>query len=246
LNNRGALEEQAAVQLAAVQQKIVKTAEVSIDVKDGTFDRAVQQATNVAAGHGGYVATTRTASTKRASGTLVLRIPADQFEAALGELRALGKVRAQQVSGQDVTAQYVDLQARLRNWEAQETVLLGLMQHATSIADSLKVEQTLQDVQLNIEELRGQLNVLDDQTAYSTITLSMTEAGTVVPPSHPNAFQRAWHQAVHGTVAMLTAIVISVGYLVPVAFLALAGLIGWAIVRRVRARPAAATGGPTV
>jgi hypothetical protein len=71
----------------------------------------------------------------------------------------------------------VDLQARLRNWEAQEAVLLRLMAGANSIEDSNVVQRQLQDVQLAIEGSRGQLRALQDQTEISTISISMSEAG---------------------------------------------------------------------
>jgi hypothetical protein len=123
-----------------------------------------------------------------------------EFEAALGELRRLGKIVSQSISGQDVTGQVVDLQARLRNWEAQEAVLLQLMAKATSIEDSIVVQRQLQDVQLAIEEIKGQLRALQGQTDFSTISLSLSEAG-FVPPRRKSSlsFGRAWELAVlHG------------------------------------------------
>src|SRR5207249_4337853 len=99
------------------------TGNLSLDVSKGTFDDRFQQATLIAGRHGGFVASSQTSQERRRSGTLIIRVPADQFEAALGELRGLGKVTTQAVSGSDVTPQFVDLQARLRNWETQESVL---------------------------------------------------------------------------------------------------------------------------
>jgi hypothetical protein len=224
-------------QLTAVGPKIIKTASITLEIKDGTFETRAQDVTLVAARHGGFVASSRTSGEKRLSGTVVLRIPASQFEVALGELKALGKVKAEQISGEDVTAQFVDLEARLRNWEAQEEVLLKLMTRSTSIADSLKVQQALQDVQLAIEEIRGQLRVLGDQTDLSTITLSMAEkAPGPVTPKKANPFVRAWRAAVDGTVAVFTAVIIGLGYLVPVFLIVAAVGLGWLVYRRARTK----------
>jgi hypothetical protein len=221
--------------LPQLQAKIIKSGNLSLDVKRGTFGERVQEATLVASRHGGYVASSESSSGKLPSGTLVLRVPANQFEAAIGELRDLGKVKGQRISGQDVTSQFVDLQARLRNWQAQETVLLRLMAKSASITDSLRVQNQLQDVQLQIEEIQGQLRVLNDQTALSTITLALTEA-PAVPASPGPSFLRAWNRAVHGVAVVLSGMVVAAGYLAPFALMALAGLLGWAGYRRLRTR----------
>jgi hypothetical protein len=229
-------------QLPGISQRIIKTANVSIQVKKASFQQRFQQAAMVARTHGGFVSYSRTEEGKQRSGLLVIRIPAAEFEAAMGELKALGVVKSEQVSGQDVTAQFVDLQARLRNWEAQETVLLRLMRQSRTIEDSLKVQRTLQDVQLAIEEIRGQLRVLSDQTDLSTITLSMTEAGAGVPKQNKGlTFARAWQQAIHAIAVVLAAIVIGLGYLIPIALVALVLFAAWFGFRRVRPRVAGGT-----
>jgi hypothetical protein len=223
--------------LTALTARIIKTASISVEVKQDSFEDRFQQATMIAGRHRGYVSSSRSAQAEHRSGTLVLRVPADQFEAALGELKALGTVKDEEISGQDVTSQFVDLQARLRNWEAQETVLLGLMARATTIDDSINVQRNLQDVQLAIEEIRGQLQALSDQADYSTITLAVSEVGAVIEkPKGRISLGRAWHEALHGFVAVIAAVVIGLGYLVPIALMGLALFLGWLGFRRARTR----------
>jgi hypothetical protein len=154
-------------------------------------------------------------------------------------------VKGQGISGSDVTSQFVDLQARLRNWETQESVLLKLLAKSKTIDESIKVQRALQDVQLAIEEIRGQLRVLSDQTDFSTISLSMREAGPVVEPPHKQpSLVRAWHEALDGFLAVIAAVVIGIGYLLPVALIGLAIFLGWWGYRR-RYRPRAAPAVPT-
>ncbi len=223
--------------LPAIGPKIIKDATISLDVKKGSFDARFQQATQIAGRHGGFVSTSETSEARRRSGTIVIRVPADQFEAALGELKGLGKLRNQSVSGSDVTAQFVDLQARLRNWETQESVLLKLLAKSKTIDDSIKVQRALQDVQLAIEEIRGQLRVLTDQTDFSTITLSMSEAGPIAqPPKKQPSLLRAWHNALDGFLSVIAAVVVGIGYVLPVALIGLAILMGWWGFRRSRTR----------
>ena len=215
-----------------VAPRVIKTASLGLRVRNGTFDQRFQDATEVAGRYGGYVSSSETEGRTRRSGTLTLKVPATQFEVALGDLKRLGTVTDQRVSGQDVTAQFVDLEARLKNWEAQERVLLDLMANAKTIDDSITVQNHLQDVQLTIEELKGQLRVLSDQADYSTITVSMAEAGFVSPkPKAQSALVRAWHQGVDGFLGVIGAVVVAVGYLLPLGFFV---LLGWAVVRRVR------------
>jgi len=223
--------------LPAIGPKIIKDATISVDVKKGSFDARFQQATQIAGRHGGFVSSSQTSEARRRSGTIVIRVPADQFEATLGELKGLGKLRNQSVSGSDVTAQFVDLQARLRNWETQESVLLKLLAKSKTIDDSIKVQRALQDVQLAIEEIRGQLRVLTDQTDFSTITLSMSEVGPIVqPPKKQPSLLRAWHDALAGFLSVIAVVVVGIGYLLPMALIGLAVLAAWWGYRRFRAR----------
>jgi hypothetical protein len=227
-------------QLPRISQRIIKTASVTLLVRKGTFQQRLQKAVMVAGSHGGFVSTSRTSEDRLRSGVMVIRVPASEFEAAMGELKALGTVKAERESGEDVTAQFVDLQARLRNWEAQETVLLRLMRKSTSIEDSLKVQRTLQDVQLVIEEIRGQLRVLHDQTQFSTITLTIAESGKgAAQPKKELTFFRAWHQAIHAIATVFAGVVIGLGYVIPLALIAVVGLLLWLISRRLRPRVAA-------
>lgn len=216
--------------------RIVKTASLSLRVQRGVFDDRFQQATLVAARYGGFVASSQSGRGKRRSGSLVIRVPADRFEQALGDLKRLGRIESQSISGQDVTEQFVDLQARLRNWQAQEAVLLRLMARANTIEESIVVQRQLQEVQLAVEEIRGQLRVLDDQTAFATVTLSMSEVGFVPPRSKDEGLSlgRAWQLALDGFVGVFAAVLVGLGYLVPLALIALAILVGTLAYRRRR------------
>jgi hypothetical protein len=227
------------------EARVIKTAALTLRVDEGDFDRRMQDATLVGARHGGFIASSRRSGGELLSGTVVLRIPSDQFEAALNELKALGKVTEEEVGGEDVTSQFVDLEARLRNWEAQEQVLLGLMEKATSVDDSIDVQRSLQDVQLAIEQIRGQLRVLSDQADFSTITLSLREAKPV-PTAKPdgNRFVRAWNRAMDGLAAVAAGLVVVAGFVLPIVLFVLVPLgLGWMTYRRM-ARSRAARAAP--
>ena len=219
------------------EPRIVKTAGLSLTVRDGTLADRFQEASLVASRHGGFVSSSRTSGVRTRSGSLLLRIPATEFDRALSEIRQLGTVTKETRSGQDVTAQFVDLQARLRNWQAQEAVLLRLMSKATTIDASIRVQRELQDVQLTIERIRGQLRLLSDQTDMSTILVSMAEAGAPVlaSPGAQSPIAKAWHRSIEGFVGVIAAVIVGVGYLVPLAVIGLAAFLGWVFLRKVTA-----------
>jgi hypothetical protein len=218
--------------------KVIETAQLSLQTKKGGFDDAFQRANEVAARYHGYVETSSSAGVKSKSGDLTIRVPSQFFQAAIGDLRGLGRVTGQSISGQDVTSQYVDLQARLRNWQAQEAVLLKLMGGATTIGDTLRIQNELSQVQLRIEELKGQLRVLDNQTSFATIEVSMREIGHVAPPPNPRSsgLAQALGDARDGFVGVVSAVVVGLGYLIPIALLL--GVI-WLGIRRLRPRVSA-------
>lgn len=207
-------------ELPAIGPAIVKTADVSLVVEEGGFDDAFQDASLVAGSYGGFVESSATAGTDSRPGDLLIRIPSASFDLALKELRELGEVHAQSISGRDVTSQFVDLEARLLTWETQESVLLDLMSQATTIAGTLRVQRELQDVQLRIEQITGQLRVLRDQTEMSTIQVSLRERGAPVGGGggRPSLVE-AWDLALNGVLGVLYAVVVGLGYLVPIAAL---------------------------
>jgi hypothetical protein len=213
-----------------VGPKVIETAHLSLETKKGGFDDAFQRANEVAGRYHGYVETSSAAGVQSKSGDLTIRVPSQFFQSAIRDLRGLGRVTGQSISGQDVTSQYVDLQSRLRNWQAQEVVLLKLMGRATTIGDTLRIQNELSQVQLRIEELKGQLRVLDNQTSFATIEVSMREIGHVPPAqARSSGLGQAWRDARSGFIGVLSAVVVGLGYLIPIALLL--GLI-WLGIRR--------------
>jgi hypothetical protein len=211
--------------------RVIRSAELSVVIPRDAFDERFGEAVDVAGEQGGFVADSRSRSR---SGSLTVRVPAANFDETLHGLRALGTVEVESVHGRDVTADYVDLHANLRIARARREVLLGLMADAVSIAQTIRVQNALDETQLRIEQLQGQLRLLDDRTSLATIGLRLREQGVepeseVEQASIPNAFERA----AAGFVGVIAAIVIGLGYLIP---LLLIGLGVWFVVSRVRSR----------
>ena len=189
----------------------------------------------IARAGGGFVLSSQTQGSS--SGSLTLRVPSAAFDQTLVHLRALGVPTSSTVTGKDVTNQYVDYQAHLEVLESRRAVLLRLMAKATTIGETIAVENELNDVQLQIDQIEGELRFLDDQVAQATIDVQLLEqharSAVVAPGDIQNpSLGRALQHAVQGFLAVLATVVVGLGYLVPVAVLAGIVLLIVMLVRR--------------
>jgi hypothetical protein len=213
--SRGAL---SAAELPSIGPSVIKTADLTVAVGRGEVDEALADATRLAATLGGFVASSSISAGDAARGSIVLRVPSDRFERALTEFESLGSVEHKTISGQDVSQQVIDLEARLRNWQSQEAVLLRLMDRAETVSDTIRVQGELSRVQLEVERLRGRLGYLRDQTDLGTISTTFT-GGPLVRPEEPSTLARAWAEARRAALSVVAAVIVGAGFVVPVALL---------------------------
>jgi hypothetical protein len=191
-----------------VGPQIVQTASVRLSVARDRFEEAVDDARSIADGLGGHVVTSSASqgsSARLVRGTLVLRIPAGSYTEAMRSLAALGHVESSEESGRDVSQEYVDLRARIRQLQAVESQLLELLDRADTVGAALAVQQQLSQVQLDLEQARGRLQYLDDQVAFATISLGIHERLVPVQAKSDGGFGvvDAWKKAGHGFIAVL-------------------------------------------
>lgn len=171
---------------------------------------------------------------------ITVRVPADGLQSLVDQLSGLGEVTASSVNRQDVTEVTLDLQARVDAAQASVDRLTELMAQAGSLSDLIAAESALAERQATLESYQQQLKYYDEQVAFSTLTVSLTEpVETVVadPAGFGDGLAAGWN----GLVATLNGIVIAIGFLIPwILVLAVIGLIVWgivALVRRRKARP---------
>ena len=218
--------------LQTSSERIIKTGTVGLEIDRGDFRSSVDAVIDLVSDAGGLLQSTSIDDTDDRRGTLVLRVPSDRFEPLLTGLDDLGDITSQQTSGEDVSEEFVDLTARIRNAEAQERALLRLMQSATTVADTIRVQNELAGVRENVERMKGRLRFLKDQTALSTLTVELREAGAATGKA--GTIQRAWDQAVEAFLTVVYGLIVGLGFAVPVALLALLALL---IFRFGRSRP---------
>lgn len=169
---------------AEADQKIIKTA--SLDLAVTSVDETIAKITALATGKGGYVqsssANERDDGTK--FGSITIRVPSTVFESTGIEIKKLATlVKSETASGQDVTEQYTDLQAQLRNAQAQEQEYLNILKKAQTVQDILNVQQYLSNIRGTIESLQGRIKYFSNLTSYSTFAITLSEDTVVKAPS---------------------------------------------------------------
>ena len=146
------------------------------------------------------------------SGTWEIRVPADQYSAFLAAVKTLGVPEEVQENTKDVTAQYVDLEARIANQKRLEERILDVLGEVKGrISDVLQVEQQLARVRETIERLEGQMRVLKDKVTMATLTVYVREDKDYVPPqalSFGDSIGEMWGKSIDALVTFAKGIVL--------------------------------------
>lgn len=209
--------------------RVVRTATLTVEVGGDKFSAAFDRLLALAAANGGFVSSSSTAATGSevdegqlpASGTAVLRVPAERFDAVRAAAGDLGKVIGEEVKGEDVGGQLVDLGARLANLRAQEEATRSLMEKTKTVGETVQVQQQLFAVREQIEQLTAQQARLTDAANLSTITATMREPGAFArEPAKSSPLATAFSRAVHGAELVLAGTIVVTGYLLPLSLLA--------------------------
>ncbi len=170
----------------ASERKIIYTATVNLVVTDfAATDRKIQSLTREL---GGFIAEFREDRTygDRRAGHWVVRTPVKHFQKFLDEVVALGVPETRQIDAQDVTEEYVDLEARLANKRKLEERILELLEkQAGEIKDVIAVETELARVREEIERMEGRLRFLANRVELTTINISAREEFDYAPPQAP-------------------------------------------------------------
>jgi hypothetical protein len=221
-------------------QLIIRNADMRLVVKDA--EAALEQITALVNEAEGFVVSSRL--TKLEQGTrvsLVVRVPAESLDNTLERIRGLAlEVRSQEVTGEDVTEEYTDLQAQLRHLEATETRLLTFMDQAEDTEATLAVYHELQDIQGQIERTKGRIQYLEQSSALSTIQIELVPEAVDQPISvagwRPQGTLRDAVQALVNTLQFLVdAAIWVVAFLLPIAvvvFAIPAGIVFYLLRRR--------------
>ena len=163
----------------APQQKrmLIWNASLSLEVAD--VPRAVIRITKIAEEAGGYVEAKSDSGESNAH--LTLRVPVDALKPTMSSLEATGKVTDRRVSSEDVTEQYVDIDARMKTMTALRDRLRALLDKAKDVKDVLAIEKELGRVQADIDSMQARLKALKGKVDLATIDVSLSRR-TILGP----------------------------------------------------------------
>jgi hypothetical protein len=179
----------------AYDRKIIQNAQLTIELDDP--HAAQRQLAVIAQTHGGFIVASEatvqnTVTAPTTIVTVVMRVPAAQFTATLERIRGLGgHIPQDKTTGQDVTEEYIALEARIRTQKALEAQMLDILKRAGRISDAIEVQNQIATVRTEIERLEGRQRFLANQAALSTINVTLRTPAPVVITTTAHGF---WHQ----------------------------------------------------
>ena len=243
----------------AVQPALQSPSQGRMIIKDGLMellvenpDLAIERVTSLAADQGGYLLSSRVwFSGGYKNAELRMGVPSANFEDTLNQLRRIGlQVLNEETSGQDVSAEYADLEARLLNLEATAARVRAFLEQAKTVEESLKINAQLSKLEGEIEQVKGQMKFYEGRAAYSTITVLLqpqrptptitpTATATATPTATPawnpgRTVKSASDTMVNMLQGLVDALIWAVLMLWP---FVLVLLVVWWLVRQLRRKP---------
>lgn len=195
-----------------INRKIIRNAELGIETE--VPEEGLRKIASIAESRGGFIVTSevRQQGSGRSNDskvvTVVARVPAAQFETTVEEIRKIGsRILQEKRTGQDVTEEYIDLEARIRTKKALEAQFLEIMKQARNVSDALEVQRQLAGVRTEIEQLEGRRRFLENQSSLSTITVTLQPPVSIVAAT-PGGFFSSIKEAVSDGVDIAVAIVL--------------------------------------
>jgi hypothetical protein len=223
--------------------RVQRSASITLQVPNGRFDGALDDVIAVVEGAGGYISGQNAQAADQGqplrSGQVTFQVPSDKFDDVVMAVQKKGTAQNVVISGNDVSQQYVDLQARLGNAESQRNAVLALMQQARSVNDTIQIQNELGQITSQIEQLKGQIDYIDHSTSYATVAVTIREQA-LAPPRDEWGLQTAGSEALHNLANVLAFLIIFISIAAPLLVAAgavfLAGRLAW---RRFGPRPSA-------
>jgi hypothetical protein len=198
---------------AAADRKIIRNADLTIEVASPAETQ--HRIVSIAEAHGGFVVTSE--AKQREGGEpanrtldirLVVRIPENQFGGALDRIRGLAtNLNHENVTGQDVTEEFIDLEARIKTQKALEAQFLQIMRQTGKIVDALEVQRQIADVRTEIERLEGRKRFLDNRSSLSTITVNIQAPKPIITVTE-TGFKKSVRDSVSDSVELGSGIVL--------------------------------------
>lgn len=202
------------------KRMIIRSGIMNLEVDK--YDETEVKIKEIANRFNGYITNTSASlnAAGKKQGTITIRVPSEKFDGMLAEISKLGKVMNQNITGQDVTAEYMDSEARLKTQRELEARLLKLLEEKTArLTDVVDVETKLASVRENIERTEGRMRYLKDQASYSTLAVSVYEPSMLTTSSGGGFFYelgQGFEKGLTGFTAVLKGLITLIIALLPV------------------------------
>jgi hypothetical protein len=149
-----------------------------IDIRVENIEKTMVEVSRIAqSGEGNISNSSISYDSNERYATAILRIPSEKFDRILAQIRGVAiEIKSEETSTRDVTREFVDLEAQLKNKKAQEEQIRTFFEKAEKVEDLITVENALSRVRNEVERLQGQMNYLESQTSFSTISITMRES----------------------------------------------------------------------
>ena len=172
-------------------RKLVRNAELIVQTK--TFDEFIKSTETKVSSLGGYVESSDVSSNGYYSdgnrqASLTARVPADKFDEFLDSVSEIAAVTSKSISVNDITSNYIDTESRIKALKAEQTALLGILEKAKNVSETIEVYSRLSEVNASLERYESQLKTYDKQVAYSTIRMNIYEVERVSTANEKEGF----------------------------------------------------------
>jgi hypothetical protein len=187
-------------------EKIESTGTMSMAVADGRIHSALNKLSSLVIDDHGFVDSSQASTGSRTrgtftSGTIVLEVPQTSFSRLVAQVEKIGRTTSVVTNSDDVTSQYVNLQARIHALKVSLNQYLSIMTRATSISGILAVQNQIDQIQSQIEQDQGQLNVLNHHTTYASLTVNVATPAHHTASTRRSGIDKAWHNSLSGFVS---------------------------------------------
>lgn len=225
-----------------IERRIIYNATVALIVEN--LSAVELELTRLVRSHGAFVSQNDVSGApgQPRSGNWTIRVPVSRFDAFIAAVKTLGENQSVHLDSQDVTEEYVDIEARLANKRVEERRLIRHLEASTArLTDILAVEREISRVRSEIEQMEGRRRYLQDQTSLTTITVTLTEVQGYVPEERATftaQMGRTFGQSFTALREFAQAIILAVVAMAPwLLVLALLGVPAWWMLRRRSAAP---------
>jgi hypothetical protein len=211
----------------AIDQKLIKTGSISLEVT--AVPATVDRLNEIALRYGGYLSSSSQSgsASDRLSATVVIRVPAASFENMVAEIKAQGTVRSVSLNTQDITEEYVDLQAQKNALQRLLDQYNRIMEKAETVEDILRIQVEIGKTQTELDRIEGRLRYYDNRVDLATVTVYVQEPAPIGGDTG-HSFITTINNGIEGFLGMIDALIIAFFTLLPLIIL---GGLGYGIYR---------------